>query len=388
MTTDRSADRGVPLKSSIRFVELDGIRGLAAVGVVIYHYGMIGAKPWIGWLYPIYNKGLYLVDLFFVLSGFVLCHAFGKRAGIDRFGRNVRLRLARLYPLHLVTLLVVALTWLAFGNVLGMRNAFHSFNDTYHFLLNVLMLQSSSLEHGYSFNTPAWSISTEIIINILYFGLILLPRKWAYSVIGLIMLFCAIQLQRHGLASGDKLGGTVDFALLRTALGFFSGVVAYEIYIRRINDGAGSLRADVFAIFILLCTLCLFADWWIFSRHGRTVLTVWVFLVFPAGLIATLRSNRVRHLLARYPFQWLGKVSYALYLTHVPLLYLLIVILHSSGQLALFRSPLFLCAFLLASLALAGAVFHYFESPVYRHLRGKILSPTARIPLVTESGTA
>ena len=104
MTHVAEPTQGSP--TSGRILELDALRGIAALGVVFWHYGAhFHAYPLAGLLHPFYNAGFLLVDFFFVLSGYVIARAYWREPRQWNFYRNVWARVARLYPLHLLTLL-------------------------------------------------------------------------------------------------------------------------------------------------------------------------------------------------------------------------------------------------------------------------------------------
>jgi hypothetical protein len=145
-----------------RLVGLDALRGIAALVVVVichpgYVVGPMYPRPFYEWAEPIFSRAETAVDLFFVISGFVFMHVY---SGRETTGRQFALaRFARLYPLHIVTLIATMLIF-SFGMP---RYLVNSQSDAYHLLLNVFMLQGTGLETGYSFNSPAWSISVEVI---------------------------------------------------------------------------------------------------------------------------------------------------------------------------------------------------------------------------------
>ncbi len=93
-----------------RLLELDAMRGVAAIGVLFSHYsGHFHSKP-LYWLFsPFYFVGNYSVDFFFVLSGFVLARVYFQEDRRYKLGENVVRRIARIYPLYLLTLLIAAI---------------------------------------------------------------------------------------------------------------------------------------------------------------------------------------------------------------------------------------------------------------------------------------
>jgi peptidoglycan/LPS O-acetylase OafA/YrhL len=99
--------------SASRIASLDALRGLAALGVVVYHYHMlapVGARPLEAGLSWLYGYGELAVPLFYMLSGYIFFAAYAEPLGQRRIGGRdfFWLRASRLYPLHLLTLVVVA----------------------------------------------------------------------------------------------------------------------------------------------------------------------------------------------------------------------------------------------------------------------------------------
>ena len=95
------------MKQHDRFAGLDALRGLSALGVLFWHYGAhFGVTPLATWLSPFYTAGLYLVDVFFVLSGFLLGTLYIEPSIWRAF---LFKRVTRLFPLHWMTLIVVAM---------------------------------------------------------------------------------------------------------------------------------------------------------------------------------------------------------------------------------------------------------------------------------------
>ena len=194
-----------------RFHSLDALRGLAALSVVFWHwqhffYGSEGLassferseQP----LYPVfellYLHGWMAVDLFFLLSGFIFFWLYADRIsqGLVTAKEFLVLRLSRLYPLHLVTLLAVIVGQQVYLYSTGGGTAFvYQFNDGYHLFLNLLMLPSVGLEKGYSFNAPFWSVSVEVVLYLIFFlfsfNILPLVRSPRQLVSVLALLVCA-----------------------------------------------------------------------------------------------------------------------------------------------------------------------------------------------------
>jgi peptidoglycan/LPS O-acetylase OafA/YrhL len=120
-------------------------------------------------LFPFYEKGFKAVDLFFTISGFVFFFMYMDmiRGGKITASRFFVLRFSRLYPLHLLSLmLVIAAAWY---ESIHLSSFVYRFNDLKHFILNLLLLQSWGMESGESFNGPSWSISVEAFLYCVFF---------------------------------------------------------------------------------------------------------------------------------------------------------------------------------------------------------------------------
>ena len=168
--------------SPLRLSSLDSLRGFAAIGVALfYHYQhYIGISTYSG-DYPFSSFGFWffkygwsLVDFFFVLSGFVFSYVYKEKIAQKKIGfkEYCFLRFSRLFPLHFVTLVLVAIfQCLRINTHLGYY--IYSFNDTYHFVLNLFLVQSFGMDRGWSLNGPSWSISCEIVAYLIFFGVAL-----------------------------------------------------------------------------------------------------------------------------------------------------------------------------------------------------------------------
>lgn len=123
------------------------------------------------------------VDYFFILSGFVLTHAYQAKVGSPKFLYNFAVdRVARLYPLHLVLLIVLMamniwFTEITKGQWLGDGWSYKD-GRAYTLVLNFFMINNIGLTPGgSSWNAPAWSISVEFWVNIIIAATVLISRK-------------------------------------------------------------------------------------------------------------------------------------------------------------------------------------------------------------------
>ncbi|MGM0569094.1 acyltransferase family protein [Marinobacter sp.] len=210
------------------FTRLESLRGLAAVMVVLYHSPFRFADT----SAAIITNSYLFVDLFFVLSGFVMAYAYGDRirSGMG-FGEYIALRLGRLYPLHLFTLLL----WLPYVLIkqhlyeigFGGTNQFDE-NNLYTFTTNLFLVHGLGINDSLSWNHPSWSISTEFFAYVVFFltaATIDRGRRLWLPLVLSVALYSLIFL----VVQPDELQITYDFGLLRCLAAFYLGVFVFRV---------------------------------------------------------------------------------------------------------------------------------------------------------------
>lgn len=330
----------------MRVGQVDALRGLAALLVaVFYHNFYMGGQPIhtgpLDALQPfhwLYAWGWTLVDLFFVISGFIFAHVYLTQDGLLKPHVTVRdfaiARFARLYPLHLVTLIACAALIMA-ANAAGMTDYRTSTAPV--FLENLLFLQ---VRDG-GFNNVSWSLSVEAICYSLF---ILVARAGAMRRLAPLLILCGLCL-----CLSDELPDRIG----RGLIGFFTG---YELWRFR------HVQIPSAVLFIVGCaSLLLPAELWRVKYHVMLDFTLW-----PAVLLLALRLQ------APLPLRWLGDRSYSIYLVHMPIYYAVHIAMRGAPISAAFQLP----AMLLvtgAILLLADLSYRRFEVPSRLLLRGERL---------------
>lgn len=375
---------------SERLYSLDALRGLAALSIVFWHWQHfflsgptpetvdIQKLPLYEWFFLFYDHGWLAIDLFFCLSGFVFYWQYSRSVaeGSITPGKFAILRLSRLYPLHFATLLLVAIGQFFVLRAQG-TSFVYQYNDTTHFLLNLLFASSWGLEQGYSFNGPGWSVSIEILLYAMFFAccrffpvrLILLA---AISIIGfLIQATCHMPIGR-GVGS-FFLGGCVFLVyrhtislsprhVLRVTL-WASGLLVgawLVIFVAAVRD---------FDIGVSILQPPHFLSWTIKERVSNMPTLV----VFPLTLLSlVLIEHRVGPIGKR--FSILGDISYSSYLLHFPL-QLLVVVLAARFSIdhSVYYSGWVMALFFVVLLLLSLVSHHYFEIPTQCFLRKRLI---------------
>lgn len=209
------AEQGAPPPWQGRYGTLDGMRGIAALAVALFHYNISQAR-----------HGYVAVDFFFALSGFVLCRAYLDRwrAGLSSWS-FMKQRAIRLYPLFLVGLVVTTLSALS-NHYTGRGEIIPYAKIAASLPFNLLMLPSPVTFTLFPTNVPAWSLFFELVANVaLVLVLFRLPR------LGLLALclaaagwYAPVVLENEG----GNLGAVwrqLDTSMVRTTFGFTAGVL-------------------------------------------------------------------------------------------------------------------------------------------------------------------
>jgi peptidoglycan/LPS O-acetylase OafA/YrhL len=298
----------------MRMKALDGWRGIGALAVCFIHLQLNGYLT----SAPSLDSWTLAVDFFFVLSGFVMARVYADElADGERVAVFVVRRLGRLWPLHLsmlVLFIIVELVKLALERKLGFTSEhapFDAARNPSDILPIALFLQTARLGPELTWNFPSWSISAEI---------------WTYAVFALVAIRTAGNPGRRAAIAGaialaawlllvvDITGrgmiSTDIFGIVRCLLGFFSGVVAEWLHRR----GSFRMAADGWAeIPTALAGVALV--WMTASLPEVRYAAPLVFL----ALVFAHAGDRgpLSRFMATWPIQWLGRLSYSIYLTHL-----------------------------------------------------------------------
>jgi peptidoglycan/LPS O-acetylase OafA/YrhL len=301
--SDPSSSQAGRGDESGEILALTSLRGVAAVYVVLYHFNR--------WILPdrpvlpdsLFGYGYVAVDIFFVLSGFILATVYWPIVP-QQAGMFMLKRICRLYPLHLSVLAVLAL---AIGLAPWLHVPLHS--DQYHAwraLPFVALLVQPFFPGLGGWNNPAWSIGVELLCYLLLPfvlpGVRLASKGW---IVGAGLVLAAAQVALLSTA-GDAAAGAE--AVLRGIYGFYLGVMLRAWMLGRapVSDRVLTLLQSG-ALLVVLVGI----------RIGLPA-------VVPAAsalLIAALSSDRgaIAVALRARPLMWLGHVSFSIYLLHDPI---------------------------------------------------------------------
>jgi peptidoglycan/LPS O-acetylase OafA/YrhL len=294
---------------AVRFEALDALRGVCALLVVLFHIPIYHALRDVG----AFANLQFCVDMFFALSGFVLCHAYGQRLNDGADGvRFMAMRFARLWPLHIVMLALFVL--LELGKLVFSHadtsmaldsQAFAPGHSVWEIVTNILFLQSFGLHPALSWNGAAWSAALEFYVSLLFAAIVLLFPRRRYDIFLGLCLVAGLLLY---MVSPRTLFVSVDWGILRTIFSFFAGCLVYDWRMR----SSGHLVAPNL---LEACCVVLAIAFAAATPPGGTqfafpvlaAIVIYVFSFDQGAVSAVLRSS---------PLQKLGLWSYSIYMIH------------------------------------------------------------------------
>lgn len=320
---------------------LTALRGIAAWFVVLYH--IRASTPWLpASVMNVAHKGYLAVDFFFILSGFVIWLSaredFAAR-GWSATPAFLRRRMARIYPLYAVMLLLT----IAFAALLHMTARDAGNYPWAELPLHIFMLQNWGLTDALSWNHPAWSISTELAAYLLFPFITLLPLtrvpRWAL-LLGIATLIGAMASALYAMGHA-KLGADIPHTgLIRCLFEFSAGCLLCALWQR------GPHRPTR----LTLIGAALVATFgWIMNPASE----LWAFPLIAMCLIYFISNfSRTGRTIPR-PLVFLGEISYATYLSHFMLfIWFKIVFVDDAANIppsliALYLALTFIASFLL-----------------------------------------
>jgi peptidoglycan/LPS O-acetylase OafA/YrhL len=343
-----------------RLGALTGIRGIAAWLVVFYHVrasvGQIVPQPVI----DLFAKGYLAVDLFFVLSGFVLWFNYGERlhqGGRAQAWAFLWRRFARVWPLHAFILAI----FVALASAVALTGNPNPRYPLAELPLHILLIQNWGLTDHLSWNDPAWSISTEFAAYLAFpmIAAVRWNRLGAPALLAVALGLCALIAGLFAAAGADSLGHYIpQIGVWRCLAGFSLGVVACLLWSKwRDKPGASGLVA--FACVAVLAggfTLGLPETHFAPAAFFTGILA----LALNRGAVSQLLSSRVAI--------YLGEISYSTYLSHF-LLWILFKMAFVSSDLQIGWAGL---AGYFATVAISSVLlYHCVEKPAQAWLNAR-----------------
>lgn len=300
-----------PANTDNRILELESIRGLAALLVVFHHIP--------GWnIYffdlPIIRNGYLMVQLFFVLSGFVIYKTYSYKI-ITRLNliQFQFLRFGRLYPVHLLFLIVFLFIEIAkyiamnkFG-IKGQNSTPFIESNFTAFIQNLFLVQAiGPTGNAFTYNSNSWTISVEFYTYLLFGFIVLYANKFKaviFAILGLFSLFAQITQTLSEFTT-----------LLNCFTGFFIGCLTANL------SNYLNFKFKSYASLISFIALIVFLQLKTNSRYDPAI----YFLT--SALILTIvlsEGGPIKRILQWRMLTWIGTISYSIYMSHLALLWII-----------------------------------------------------------------
>lgn len=360
---------------------LDGLRGVAAVMVVIFHLLEVFSGG--SHLKQIINHGYLAVDFFFVLSGFVIGYAYDDRWGKMTLGGFFKRRLIRLHPMIIMGMIIGAIGFYFSAS----PNVFPNISQVPVWEMLLIMFIGFTLipvpgsmdirgwGEMHPLDGPAWSLFFEYVANILY-GLFI--RKFSNKALSVLVFLAGCALIHYAVtsANGDVIGGwSIEPAQFRLGLTrlmypFFAGLL-----LSRICKPGSIKHAFLWCSLLVIIALSM-------PRIGGSE-HVWmnglydslsIIVIFPL-IVYMGASGKVIGKLPTKICNFFGDISYPIYITHYPLIYIYtawVVDNKVSMQQAWPIGLLILCS----SIAIAYGCLKLYDIPVRKWLAKRFMTKT------------
>jgi peptidoglycan/LPS O-acetylase OafA/YrhL len=350
-------------------------RFLCAFAVILWHYqqffqlGLEGGGsdapsevvkyPFYSVLSFFYLNGHHAVVIFWMISGFIFFWKYGesvheRKVTVYRF---VVLRFSRLYPLHLATLIIVAVLQALY--ISSHREYFiYNHNDTAHFLLQLAFASNWLGSLPFTFNGSIWSVSVEVLAYAFFFLVVRFFRPGLVLCLVVAVVFKAL----------DHFQPQNLFVCIQY---FFVGGAVVRL-IEKLNRTQSRIAFWLCAAGIVAIGA---------TRLGSGTVIIFAFCCLTAFALLNealgARFERVSKL---------GDLTYASYLLHFPIQLAFVLVLDRFGvSRGVFFSPLALIVFIGVTFGLSWVVFHGFEMPAQKRVRALALARETRAP-VREQG--
>ena len=384
--------------------QLTGIRFVAAAWVLLYH--LQGPLNQLNLLIPVFADVLRVgrlgVDLFFALSGFILTHTYLRRLGPSLRVRGTVdfwwLRLARIYPVHIVMLLVAGIAVVAQARVTG-EVLDRAWLNPVDFAKNLLLIQEWGPEPQRGWNFVAWSLSMEwlayLIFPLLVLVLWVLHRKVPTWLLGAAWLVALAPLMLYGLSTSDPYYTDNWGSTYRILTEFTAGAITYLFVVRflpgdRLSEPAAPTierTASVLAVVLPLLVVAgaVFLGTWgpaqppmpagldgdveplppYFHLLLVPLLIAWI------GALALSRRGLARVLSTRALVLG-GFISYSLYMTHLVWFGLWRAGMRAVGIDGGLLYAIGVVGLIAGALVLAWLMWRFVEEPAREWMRGRV----------------
>lgn len=342
---------------------LTGVRFFLALGVVFFHYQLFWVLPVEA--APLLNRARLGVDIFFILSGFILTHVYLTGDQPPSYWRFISARFARVYPAHFIILMGV-LALILGANLVGVHIDHANFSVFSFFTSLFLVHAWFPTQDMANWNGPSWSLSAEWFVYLCFPVFAWIGLRWRERplwLIGLaIGLFAGLDVAYQTLFGPILTEAQENLGIMLVVPEFIYGIGLYFLG-QKIN--LDRLQASIFAFSMTILLLTAMH----FHADDRLVVGIAGPFVLSLGLLA---KSGQRSFLSHKWMQFGGEASFALYLMHMPILMVWRNVMQKWFELEkTYRMGLPEVAILLTLTLIAAGLIHiWFEQPSRLWLRG------------------
>ncbi|AMP90883.1 acyltransferase family protein [Legionella pneumophila] len=357
----------IEAQSEDRFLGIDLLRCLLALGVLLWHYQFFAHNSSIQFikqqqpLYSIldifYGHGWqYRVQAFWCISGFILFWKYGEGIANNLVsGKKFFIgRFSRIYPLHLATLLLVAcFNWIYFYN----NHCYFTYQNNHfvNFLLQLFLVSSWVGNSAHSFNGPVWSLSAEIPVYFIFFIFTRFLGLKASVNYFFISFYLVTKLANFSFPVIDCIGY------------FYSGGL-FAIYLQQFEKQSSNKFMSIYFVYILVIALAGMHMLKLSQlKPVKYLLLINMMLVCFYYLSKIIKERpRVQSLI-----KTMSRLTFSSYLIHFPIQIMLTILFSWSNRAIPFYSISFLILFIAITLGVSYLSYHYFEKPMQTLIRNK-----------------
>ncbi|WP_082080350.1 acyltransferase family protein [Williamsia herbipolensis] len=358
---------------------LTGLRAIAAFAVITVHYQEIlyALAPITRHATKLINGGGLGVMVFFTLSGFIIAYTYLDRLhpfSWPEYGRFMWARFARMYPIHLTVLLGILVLWLVAGRV-GVTLPNPEYYRASSFAVNLALLQGAFPANPW--NAPAWTLTYEMAAYIafpLLAALLVRIRSVSQAYTGATIVALAgtgALIGAYSYTGNQNIGGPMFW--IHVATEFACGALMYVGW-QKAGFGV-SIRWDVAGV---IGAVALAVVLWERGDSITLQLAVVPLAIFSVMAVAG-SSGPLRGFLSSRPLEWLGRISFSLYLLHVTCRSVLRQLIDPNdfvdSSLVVRLGVIIL--FFGASVVCGALLYHLVEEPARKWLRNWLARRTA-----------
>ena len=379
------------MASKPRYEILDGLRGVAALMVIVFHcfetyIPVFGTQ--------IVNHGYLAVDFFFVLSGFVIGYAYDDRWDRMTTWGFFKRRLTRLHPMVIAGTLVGAAMFFFAGAAFPQTLQNPGWKVALCFVMGLLMIPCGmGLDiRGWgemnSFNGPNWSLTFEYCGNILYAFILRRLPKIALGVLCVVCAFFTLDLTmgwdvlgffpdgpQYTVIGGWSLTGQqLYIGFTRLLYPFLCGLLISRILPGHMTDANPSGSPIHLKGGFWWCSLALVVLFSVPCIGGKTGIAdgiyqaVCILLLFPL-IVLTGSGSVTKGKKSTAVCKWLGDISYPLYITHYPFMYMQMSWVAEHGDAPLWMHIMMNAGVVFISILLAYGLLKVYDVPVREWLK-------------------